>query len=67
MIDRVGHKLIERCLDWTKEKGARLIYTETGRGNERAIGLCQRHGLRLRAKFLTIMHAGKLYTLSSTR
>ena len=46
MIDRVGHKLIERCIEWSKEKGGRLIYTETGRDNERAIRLYQRHGFR---------------------
>jgi len=47
MIDRVGHKLIERCIDWTKEKGARLIYTETGRDNERAVRFYQGHGFKI--------------------
>ena len=43
----VGHKLIERCIEWSKEKGARLIYTETGRDNERAIRFYQRHGFKI--------------------
>ena len=43
----VGHKLIERCIDWAREKRARIIYTETGRDNERAIKFYQRHGFEI--------------------
>ena len=43
----VSHKLIERCIDWAREKRARIIYTETGRDNERAIKFYQRHGFNI--------------------
>jgi len=43
----VGHRLIEKCVDWAREKGARIIYTETGRNNEGAIKFYQRHGFKI--------------------
>jgi len=43
----VGHGLMEGCVDWAREKGARIIYTETGRNNERAIKFYQRHGFKI--------------------
>jgi ribosomal protein S18 acetylase RimI-like enzyme len=43
----VGHKLIEKCIDWAKEKDARIIYTETGKKNERAIKFYQKHGFKI--------------------
>lgn len=43
----VGHELIERCIDWASEKGARMIYTETGMDNERAIRFYKRHGFEI--------------------
>ncbi len=43
----VGHRLIERGIAWTEKKGARLIYTETGRDNERAVKFYQRHGFKI--------------------
>jgi ribosomal protein S18 acetylase RimI-like enzyme len=43
----VGHKLIEECIDWAREKRARIIYTETGKNNERAIRFYQKHGFRV--------------------
>lgn len=32
----VGHKLIERCISWAREKGLRIIYTETGKKQRRS-------------------------------
>jgi len=47
-IDKgVGHQLIEKCINWAGEKGARIIYTETGKDNERAIGFYQKHGFQI--------------------
>jgi ribosomal protein S18 acetylase RimI-like enzyme len=43
----VGHKLIEKCIKWAKEKGARIVYTETGRNNEIAIKFYQKHGFQI--------------------
>jgi len=43
----VGHRLIEKCVDWAREKGARIIYTETGKNNEGAIKFYQRHGFKI--------------------
>jgi len=43
----IGHKLIEKCINWTKEKGARIIYTETGKNNERAIRFYKKHGFQI--------------------
>lgn len=43
----VGHGLIEKCLNWAKEKGTRIIYTETGKDNERAIKFYQKHGFKI--------------------
>jgi len=43
----VGHRLMEKCVDWAREKGARIIYTETGKNNERAIKFYQRHGFKI--------------------
>lgn len=42
----VGHKLIEKCIDWARKKDARIIYTETGKNNQRAIKFYQKHGFR---------------------
>jgi len=42
----VGHKLIEKCIDWAKEKGSRIIYTETGKNNENAVKFYQKHGFQ---------------------
>jgi len=47
-IDKgVGHNLIERCIEWAKERNARIICTETGKDNERAIEFYQRHGFEI--------------------
>jgi len=43
----VGHRLIEKCVSWAREKRARIIYTETGKNNERAIKFYQRHGFKI--------------------
>jgi len=43
----VGHKLLEKCVDWSRQKGARIIYTETGSDNERAIEFYQKHGFKI--------------------
>ena len=43
----VGHKLIEECMIWAKEKAARIIYTETAKNNERAIRFYQKHGFQI--------------------
>jgi len=43
----LGHKLIEKCLNFAEEKGARVIYTETGKNNENAIRFYQRHGFEI--------------------
>jgi len=43
----VGHRLMEKCVDWAREKGARIIYTETGKNNERAIKFYRRHGFQI--------------------
>lgn len=43
----IGRRLIEKCVNWAKEKSARIIYTETGRNNERAIIFYQRHGFKI--------------------
>lgn len=43
----VGHKLIEKCIDWAREKGARIIYTETGENNEEAIRFYQKHDFKI--------------------
>ncbi len=42
-----GHRLIERCVSWAREKGARMIYTETGKDNERAIKFYKRHNFKI--------------------
>lgn len=42
----VGHRLVEKCINWAKEKSARIIYTETGKNNERAIKFYQKHGFK---------------------
>lgn len=43
----VGHGLIERCVNWAREKGARIIYTETGKDNERAIKFYKKHNFQI--------------------
>lgn len=43
----VGHRLIEKCVNWAREKSARIIYTETGKNNERAIKFYQKHGFKI--------------------
>jgi len=43
----VGHRLMEKCVSWAREKGARIIYTETGKNNEGAIQFYQRHGFKI--------------------
>ena len=43
----IGHQLLEECIDWAKDKGARIIYTETGKDNERAISFYNRHNLQI--------------------
>ena len=43
----IGHKLIEKCMDWAKKKGARIVYTETGKNNEKAIKFYQKHGFQI--------------------
>ena len=47
-IDKgIGHRLMEKCINWAREKDARIIYTETGKNNERAIKFYQRHGFKI--------------------
>jgi len=48
-VDQQRHrsKLIEKCINWTKEKGARIIYTETGKNNEKAIRFYQKNGFQI--------------------
>jgi len=43
----VGHNLIEKCINWSKMKGARIVYTETGRNNVRAIEFYKKHGFQI--------------------
>ena len=43
----VGHKLMEECIDWARKKTARIIYTETGKDNERAIRFYEKHGFQI--------------------
>jgi len=43
----VGHRLMEKCVTWAREKSARIIYTETGKNNERAIKFYQKHGFQI--------------------
>jgi len=43
----VGHRLIEKCRKWALEKGARILYTETEKNNERAIKFYQKHGYEI--------------------
>ena len=43
----VSHRLLEECLNWARKKDARIIHTETGRDNETAVRLYQRHGLQI--------------------
>jgi len=42
-----GHKLIEKCVNWSREKAARIIYTETAKDNEGAIEFYQKHGFQI--------------------
>jgi ribosomal protein S18 acetylase RimI-like enzyme len=44
---RIGHQLIQKCVSWAGEKGARIIYTETGRNNEIAIKFYQKHDFQI--------------------
>jgi len=43
----VGHKLVEKCIDWARDKSARIIHTETGRNNETAIKFYEQHGFEI--------------------
>jgi len=43
----IGHNLIEKCIKWSEMKSARIIYTETGKNNERAIKFYERHGFQI--------------------
>jgi len=43
----VGHRLIEKCKNWAGDRGARIIYTETGADNERAVRFYKRHGFQI--------------------
>ena len=43
----VGHRLMERCVSLAKEKGARILYTETGKDNERAAKFYQNNGFHI--------------------
>ncbi|MFX0204230.1 MAG: GNAT family N-acetyltransferase [Candidatus Hodarchaeota archaeon] len=43
----IGHRLIEKCVNWAKGKHARIIFTETGQNNKRAIKFYQRHGFQI--------------------
>jgi len=42
-----GHRLIEKCINWAAAKGARILYTETGRNNDTAITFYQAHGFQI--------------------
>jgi len=43
----IGHNLMEKCIKWSETKAARIIYTETGKNNERAIKFYERHGFQI--------------------
>lgn len=43
----ISHNLVEKCMNWAREKGARIIYTETGKNNARAIKFYQKHGFQI--------------------
>ncbi len=43
----LGHKLMQKCIRWAKERGARILYTETAKTNAEAIGFYQRHGFKI--------------------
>jgi len=43
----VGHNLIEKCINWSKMKRVRIVYTETGRNNVRAIEFYEKHGFQI--------------------
>ena len=43
----IGHKLIEKCISWAKEKASRIIYTETGQDNEIAIKFYKDHSFKV--------------------
>jgi len=43
----IGHQLIQKCVSWAEEKGARIIYTETGKNNERDIKFYQKYDFRI--------------------
>ena len=54
----VGNSLIERCVNWAKEKDARILYTETGKDNERAIKLYKKHGFQITGCILDYYQKG---------
>jgi len=43
----IGHRLVQKCVNWAREKGARIIYTETGKNNDRAIRFYQKHNFQI--------------------
>lgn len=43
----IGHRLIEKGVNWARGKHARIIFTETGQNNKRAIKFYQRHGIQI--------------------
>ncbi len=43
----VGSKLITECIIWAEKKNARIIYTETGKNNEKAISFYKKHGFQI--------------------
>jgi ribosomal protein S18 acetylase RimI-like enzyme len=43
----VGHELLEKCIEWARKKGTRIIYTETGRNNDEAIKFYKKHGFQI--------------------
>lgn len=43
----IGHQLIGKCITWAIKKGARILYPETGKDNERAIKFYQKHGFKI--------------------
>jgi len=43
----VGHRLIEKCIEWARAKSARILYTETGRDNDIAIRFYKKHGFQI--------------------
>ncbi len=43
----IGHRLIEKGVNWARGKHARIIFTETGQNNKRAITFYQRHGFQI--------------------